>query len=647
MNRFEASLTEEGRYHLLVNSITDYAIYMLDPEGCVTSWNAGARRFKGYSESEIIGKHFSIFYTDEDRREGLPSRALENAARDGKFEDEGWRLRKDGKQFWAHVVVDPVRDRAGKLVGYAKITRDLSERLEAREDLRRTEEQFTLLLQNVADYAIYQLDPEGRVMTWNVGAERIKYYSPDEIIGRHFSLFYTNDDVERGEPMRALGVAAREGKYETEGWRVRKDGSVFWASVVIAPIVDRTGVVGFAKVIRDLTEVKKNQLELERSRDALLQSQKMAALGGLTSGLANDFNNILAAVVGGLDLIRERLPEDPHITPLLEGALKAAQRGKSMTRRMSAFARRQELQPAPTDLVKLVGGMMAVLQRTLGPSFTIETNFPEAIGPVQVDPAQLELAVLNLTMNARDAMPDGGLIAISARDGADTVDDDGSAVFAGYVCLSVRDAGDGMDTETLALATEPFFTTKSFDMGAGLGLPMVRAFAEQSGGRFILRSRRGVGTVADLWLPCAARSPGQLGTAGRNASFVAAVQRQAETRGLAIVVVDDDRLMLMDTTVSLNKLGHTVFAATSGEAALDIIRRSSGIDLVVIDHGILGMSAADLVEAIRLEWPTLPIIFATPLASAALQTIPKPFGREELVRAIGQAQVTGASHGFN
>ena len=221
------------RYRLLIEGITDYAIYMLDPTGRVTSWNAGAERIKGYAAHEIIGDHFSKFYTEEDRAADLPTRALRTAFETGRFESEGWRVRKDGARFWAHVVIDPIRSPGGELLGYAKVTRDLTQRKLGEETLRRSQEQFRLLVQGVSDYAIYMLDPSGTVSNWNPGAERIKGYRPDEIVGQNFSRFYTEEDRAAGEPAKALKVAAEVGRFEKEGWRVRKDGTRFWAHVVI------------------------------------------------------------------------------------------------------------------------------------------------------------------------------------------------------------------------------------------------------------------------------------------------------------------------------------------------------------------------------------------------------------------------------
>lgn len=299
--------TLDGRYRTLVDAIVDYAIYMLDPDGRVISWNTGASRFKGYTEREILGEHFSRFYTDEDRASGLPKRALATAAREGRFEAEGWRVRKDGERFWAHVIIDAIRDKDGELVGYAKITRDLTERRAAEQVLRRSEEQFRLLVQGVTDYAIYMLTPNGEVSSWNPGARRIKGYEPQEIIGQHFSRFYTDEDRVAGLPVKALAIASTEGRFENEGWRIRKDGSRFWASVIIDAIRDDSGeLLGFAKVTRDVTEKREAEEALQLAQRELFQAQKMEAVGQLTGGIAHDFNNLLMAVLGSLEIAKKR-----------------------------------------------------------------------------------------------------------------------------------------------------------------------------------------------------------------------------------------------------------------------------------------------------------------------------------------------------
>ncbi|HMJ42675.1 MAG TPA: PAS domain S-box protein [Pseudolabrys sp.] len=637
-DRHDASLTIDGRYRLLVEAVTDYAIYMLDPTGIVTSWNPGAQRFKGYTPDEIIGQHFSRFYSHEDQKNGVPARALETAAREGKFENEGWRYRKDGTRFWAYVVIDPIRDPSGGIVGFAKITRDLTERKAAEESLRQSEEQFKLLVQGVTDYAIYLLDANGHVSNWNLGAQRIKGYLPDEIIGRHFSQFYTDEDRLAGEPQRALETVKREGRVEREGWRVRKDGTRFWAHVIIDAIRDDRGeLIGYAKITRDITERRETQRELEKTREVLVQSQKMEAIGQLTGGIAHDFNNLLMAVLGSLDLMRKRLPDDPKLLALLENAVQGAQRGTLLTQRMLSFARRQELKQEPVDIPDLVRGMTDLLQRSLGPSVTIETRFSLVTKPVLADANQLEMALLNLTVNARDAMADGGEIVIATRE--ENVRPGNSAGLEPglYMCLSVSDTGAGMDGETLRRATEPFFTTKGIGKGTGLGLSMVHGMAQQSGGSFTIRSRLGEGTTVELRLPLA-DMPAQPVSAGPRAPSEATV-RQAS---LVVLAVDDDFLVLTNTIAMLEDLGHTAIEADSGAEALRILRQNDTIDLVITDQAMPQMTGAQLAEVIKIEWPNLAVILATGYAemepgfAAGLPRLSKPFNERDLAKEIAK-----------
>jgi PAS domain S-box-containing protein len=451
-----ASLSADGRYRLLIDSVTDYAIYMLDPTGIVTSWNPGAQRFKGYQAAEIIGQHFSRFYTDADRKSGLPARALATAAREGKFESEGWHVRKDGTRFWASVIIDPIRHASGELIGFAKVTRDLSERRMADEALKQSQEQFRLLVQGVTDYALYLLDKDGRVSNWNLGAQRIKGYLPAEIIGQHFSRFYTEEDRQAGEPQKALATVKRDGRFEKEGWRVRKDGNRFWAHVVIDAIRDDDGeLIGYAKITRDITERKEAQEKYERTRETLLQSQKMDAIGQLTGGIAHDFNNLLMAVLSSLELMRKRLPNDAKLMALLENAVEGARRGTTLIKRLLTFARRQDLKQQAVDIPELVRGMTELLQRSIGSSVGIETRFPLVVEPVLADANELEMALLNLIVNARDAMPDGGQITIGTRQEA--IPENSNGLKSGrYICLTVSDTGIGMDETTLSRATEPF-----------------------------------------------------------------------------------------------------------------------------------------------------------------------------------------------
>ncbi len=632
--RFDASSSDDGRYRMLIEAITDYAIYMLDPDGIVSSWNPGARRFKGYEASEIVGEHFSRFYTQADHAAGLPQRALQIAAREGKFENEGWRVRKDGSRFWAYVIIDPIRDRSGDVVGYAKITRDLTERRLAEESLRQSEQQFRLLVQGVTDYAIYMLTPEGLVSSWNAGAQRIKGYEASEIIGQHFSRFYTEQDQRAGAPQAALEMAMRQGRFEREGWRLRKDGSRFMASVVIDPIrADDGTLLGFAKITRDITERRKSERALQETREALFQSQKMDAIGQLTGGVAHDFNNLLMAVLGSLELLRKRLPDDPRTLRLVDNAMHAAQRGAGLTQRMLAFARRQELNPVTLDVVNLVRGMTDLLHSSLGATAQIRMEFARGLNKVLADPNQLELAILNLAVNARDAMPKGGVIVIAARE--ETIAGATDLKDGNYVCLSVTDNGIGMDDATRRRALEPFFTTKGVGKGTGLGLSMVHGMIQQSGGRFVLRSSKGEGTTAELWLPVAAGSDLVLNEAALR-------PLNGKQGPLRILAVDDDALVLLNTAAMLEDLGHTVLEATSGTSALEIIRREDNIDLVITDQAMPHMTGSDLAAAIRLEKPDMPIILATgfaelpPGADEGLPKLSKPFLQQQLADAIAR-----------
>ncbi|WP_434711050.1 PAS domain S-box protein [Pseudomonas sp. R1-1] len=630
------AVIENMRFRLLIDSVIDYAIYMIDPDGIITSWNSGAKRFKGYEEAEILGEHFSRFYTAEDRAAGLPQRALNTAINEGRFEGEGWRVRKDGTNFWSHVVIDPIIDPDGRLLGFAKITRDLTDRKMAEETLKQSEQQFRLLVQGVTDYAIYMLSPEGRVSNWNQGAQRIKGYLPEEIIGQHFSIFYTPEDRELGEPQRSLEIATREGRFENKSWRMRKDGTRFLAHVVVDAIRGDTGILlGFAKITRDITEAHQSRQALEKTREALFQAQKMQAIGQLSGGIAHDFNNLLTVILGNLEIVQKRMGADPKISRLLENATQGALRGVSLTQRMLAFARRQELKTESVDIAQLVQGITGLLRSSLGPGIRIETRFPDDLQPVLADNNQLELALLNLATNARDAMPDGGTVTITAEPQVVLELGDSQLPAGHYVCLSLIDTGEGMDAQTLASARDPFFTTKGLGKGTGLGLSMVHGFIEQLGGRFILKSEKGQGTTAELWIPVALE--GVVSKPEFSSIAPVSVPR------LSVLVVDDDSLVMTSTSLLLEDLGHRVLGATSGEQALRLFDQGEVIDLMITDMAMPKMSGAQLAHAVRMLKPDLPIILATGYAerlegfAAELPRLPKPFTQMGLVAIIAQS----------
>jgi len=623
MPRSKPHLTAEARYRLLVQSVTDHAIYMLDPDGFVVSWNPGAVRLKGYTEAEILGRHFSVFYPEAEVSAGLPTRTLAVARSEGRFAAEAWRVRKGGERFWASVVVDPVWSPEGELLGYAKVTRDLTERRAAEDALRRSEEQFRLLVQGVTDYAIYMLDTHGIVTNWNAGAERIKGYSQQEAIGSHFSRFYRPADRARGAPEAALQEALTQGRFESEGWRVRKDGTEFCAHVIIDPIFDASGQhIGYAKVTRDVTEKRAAAAELERARETLFQAQKLDALGQLTGGIAHDFNNLLMVVLSSLALIKRRLPDDAKLQRLLDNATQGARRGVSLTQRLLAFARRQDLAPTLLHLPTLVQGMHDMLERTLGPTIAIVEDFEAGLPPVHIDANQLELALLNLAVNARDAMPQGGRLLLQAR-------------AAALNPHRAPPAGPGW----VRLA----FTAKGVGKGTGLGLAMVHGLAEQSGGSFALRSDEGQGTTAELWLPAAppatvsaAVDTGSPTEHGHQAAAAAA-------RGAVVLVVDDDPLVLSGTLAMLEELGHATVQAGSAAEALALLQQRPDIALVLTDHAMPGMTGADLALAIRTAHAGLPVILASGYAELPPQQhlferrLAKPFSQDELAAALALA----------
>lgn len=583
---------------------------------------------KGITNRKSWRTFFSLLYT-EDNAAGLPARALATAEAEGRFEAEGWRVRKDGERFWAHVVIDAIRDPGGQLLGFAKITRDLSEKKIAEEVLKRSEEQFRLLVQGVTDYAIYMLDPEGNVVSWNAGAQRIKGYEPSEIIGQHFSRFYTEEDRCEELPRKALEAAVQDGRFEKEGWRVRKEGTRFWANVIIDAIHDERGeIIGFAKITRDITEKRQAQEALEQAQLELFQAQKMEAVGQLTGGIAHDFNNLLTAVLGSLEIARKRAIEGQSVVNLIDNAILGAKRGASLTQRLLAFSRKQDLKLEVVDTPALVREMADLLQRSIGPAIEINTTFPLSLPTVWSDPNQLESALLNLVVNARDAMPEGGTIAISATRHsikAGQVPDLGAGE---YICLSVKDEGQGMDAETLEKATTPFFTTKGIGKGTGLGLPMVQGLMAQSGGRLLIKSAPGRGTTAELWLPAAEAKSRPL--AVLEEAFVAPM------RPLKVMAVDDDGLVLMNTVLMLEDLGHTVVEAQSAEQALQLLEKDSLPDVVITDHAMPHMTGAELAQQITERYPGLTIILCTGYAElpygigTGLMRLQKPFNQKQL-----------------
>ncbi|HET6196639.1 MAG TPA: PAS domain S-box protein [Acetobacteraceae bacterium] len=627
----QALRQSDRQFRLLVESVVDYAIYMLDPTGTVISWNTGAERLKGYKASEIIGQNFARFYTEEDRAAGAPQRVLEAAARDGQFETEGWRLRKDGSRFWALAVVDAIRREDGALLGFAKITRDVTERRMAQEALRDSERQFRLLIDGVKDYALFMLDPDGIVASWNAGAARIKGYNPDEILGQHFSCFYTDSDRAAGVPGRLLRAAERDGRAETEGWRVRKDGSLFWANVVLNALRDDTGrLVGFAKITRDITERREAQEALQQTQAQRNYTQKMEAMGQLTGGIAHDFNNLLMIVSGHIERIKRVVAQDPKGQQAARAIELAISRGESLTRQLLSFARRQALKPVTVGLPERIDAVAAMLATPLGTAVRLVTDIPPDIWPVTADVSEFELALVNLALNARDAMPEGGVITISA---ANTQLPGGAAaanLTGDFVALTVADTGCGIAPDIAQKVFDPFFTTKQGRHGTGLGLSQVHGFIHQSGGTVTLDSELGKGTRITLYLPRA-----HAGTE------YARPAPSDETTGNGMALLVEDNPDVLDVTMALlEQLGYQVRAVENAEAALAAVGAHQ-FDLMISDIVMAGaMDGLALARDVRRRFPDLPIVLVTGYSDSAAATqleftvLRKPYRLAELSRAI-------------
>lgn len=615
----------ERNFRLLVEGITDYAIFMLDPEGRVTNWNAGAERIKGYRASEIIGKHFSVFYTPEDLAVDLPRRALETARNEKHFLAEGWRVRKDGSRFFASVVIDPIYENS-VLIGFAKITRDITERQNAISELLKSESQFKTLVGGVTDYALYMLDPQGIVANWNIGGQRIKGYTSEEIVGQHFSLFYTPADQAAGKPARALKIALETGRYDEEGWRVRKDGSFFWASVVIDPIRSDAGeLIGFAKITRDITERKEAHDKLLQVQRQLAESQKLDALGQLTGGVAHDFNNLLMIIMAGIQTIKKEVTSTKSIRAV-QSIETASQRASSLTRQLLSFARRQSVQPQTIRLAERFDTLRDVLKVGLGSMIEFSIDVEDGVWNVVVDPSEFETALLNLVVNARDALPDGGSITVRAANNPEK----------NHVEISVEDNGVGIPNDIVAKVFDPFFTTKSVGKGTGLGLSQVHGFAHQAGGSVGLKSTLGQGTKITICLP---RGPADL-------AFEDAPALMAGTG--TVLLVEDNPDVAVASTGLLEQLGYKVRWAPDAATALAELEKD-GIDIVFSDIVMPGkMDGVGLAKTIRAARPVLPILLMTGYSATAKEigsqfpVLRKPYQLHELSRAL-QKVTLGAS----
>ena len=479
--------------------------------------------------------------------------------------------------------------------------------------LEESERRFRMLVEGVTDYAIFMLDPGGTIINWNPGAERIKGYSRSEIVGQHFSRFYTDDDKRNGIPRKALETAARTGKYEAEGWRVRKDGRSFWASVVINAIRTSDGTLaGFAKVTRDLTERRAVE-------EHLRQSQKMEGIGQLTGGVAHDFNNLLTIIIGNLETIQRHLREDnvdgARLQRLADNAMRGARRAESLTHRLLAFSRQQPLEPKSVDIGRLVSGMSDLLRRTLGEQIAVETVLAGGLWRAHADPNQLEIAIINLAVNARDAMPAGGKLTIETANVH--LDERYAAVQAEvlpgqYILLAVTDNGMGMPPDVKEKAFDPFFTTKDLGQGTGLGLSQVYGFVKQSRGHVKIYSEVGEGTTVKIYLP-------RFHSAGDETEEEVVKSVALGNRSETVLVVEDDEDVRNYSADTLHELGYRVIEARDAKAALQMLEAHPDTAVLFTDVGLPGgMNGRQLANEARSRHSGLKVLFTTGYARNAI-----------------------------
>jgi PAS domain S-box-containing protein len=782
----------EDQFRLLVESVENYGIFMLDPSGNIISWNAGAERIKGYKAEEIIGKHFSCFYTAEDVQQGKPVKELEIAKTEGRYEEEGWRVKKNGSKFWANVVITAVRDRAGTLTGFAKVTRDLTERkhvedafrashddLEHRvrdrtaelvrlnEELRTSEERFRLMIEGVKDHAIYTVNSEGIVTSWNDGAARIYGYTAEEIIGQHRNRFFTPEEVASGTPQHELNQATANGWFSEEAWRVHKDGSRFWANGTMAALRDAAGELrGFVKVVRDLTERKHAETELQKNVAALQlrdrairavsqgilitdphqpdnpiiyasqgfekltgysaeevigrncrilqgpktdpavgkqvreairagqecsveilnyrkdgtpfwnalfvtpvrdeqgqlvhfigvqadvterrklegqvrQSQKMEAFGQLAGGVAHDFNNLLTIISGYSEILLGLLPSNDPKRSSVKAISEAGERAAGLTRQLLSFSRQTVLEPQVLDLNTVVTEAEKMLRRMIGEDVQLTAVLDPNISRVKVDPHQMGQVLMNLAVNARDAMPQGGKLTIETRN----VELDEAyinthiEVQAGrYVLLTVSDTGSGMTSEVKARIFEPFFTTKGVGKGTGLGLSVVHGIVKQSNGQIGAYSELGVGTTFKIYLPAVEEE-----VATSSAPDPTQVGRGTET----VLLVEDEDGVREIALLSLQTKGYMVLPAASGKEAMRMVNKFTGsIDILVTDVVMPEMSGRQLAEILRPRFPQMKVLYLSGytddavvrhgILQAEVAFLQKPYTPMGLLRKVRQ-----------
>jgi PAS domain S-box-containing protein len=612
-------------FQLIVQQVKDYALFALDPAGRIMTWNLGAQRIKGYAPEEIVGRHFSVFYTPDAVARGWPAEELRLATREGRFEDDGWRVRKDGSRFWANVVITALRDEGGKLLGFSKITRDLTERRLYEEALRQAEERFRLLVEGVVDYAIFMLDPDGVVTSWNAGAQRIKGYARDEIIGQHFSRFFADEDIEAGKPWEELATARREGRAEDEGWRLKKSGERFWARVVVAPLHDADGHLrGFAKVTQDLTDRR----HIESLQDAAKEVNEFIAT------LAHELRNPLAPIRTAVEVMAKVPGSDPAQQAMRDTIDRQSAQLARIVDDMIDIARvtrgAMSLEQAPVDMAEVVRRAAETAAPAIEAArHRLDIELPNEPLTVQGDMHRLTQVLANLLNNAARYTPPAGQIAVQARQ------QDGWSV------IQVSDNGRGIEPDMLERIFHMFVRGRAalekIGAGLGVGLALARRIAEAHGGTLQAASEgEDKGAHFTLRIPLQKRPV---------APAHAAAQRLAwPTLAKRILVVDDNVDAAVTLALLLKSLGHETCVVHDGLQALRMAVEFRP-DVVLLDIGMPGLDGYEVarrLRALKRERP-LRIIAITGWGQEADRTRSREAGFDvHLVKPVDPRALTSA-----
>ncbi len=626
------------RLRSVLEGAADHAVIAAGLDGRITGWWGGASRLLGWEEAEALGRDLAVLHIPEDRAAGMPEAGMREARERGRAEEEHWHVRRDGSRFWGNGELRPIRDAAGAVVGFLKIVRDGTARHAAEEALREVARERERMMAMLGHSQTLVCDWDGRVEAWTQGMERLFGFAPAEAVGTIARQLLHSDFP---EPWPAVVAALRrDGRWQGEVRHRHKDGSARFAQETwaIQPGLD-DGAASLMAAVEDQTAVKRAEeartVELMASEATLRQSQKMEAIGQLTGGIAHDFSNVLQGIVGNLDLLRLRVEQGRtgSVARYLAGAEKSVQRAVALTHRLLAFTRRLPPDPVPVGMDKLAAGMEELIRRTVGRSVQVEVRLGDGAWLVLCDEGQLENALLNLAINARDAMPEGGWLTISTGEAqlsaADLAGENGTAP-GGFVTVAVTDTGAGMTPEVAARAFEPFFTTKPLGQGTGLGLSQIHGFVRQSGGVVRLESAPGQGTTVRIFLP-------------RHKPAPADDAEEGEGAGDVVLLVEDEEDLRQTAAEWLRELGYRVLEAPDGAAALRLLHGGERVDVLVADMGLPGgLGGRRVAEAARRRRPGLPVLLTTGRAGAegaglGEETIGKPFSLEVLAERIGAA----------